>query len=39
MALEDDIDLPVDAWEGTATTPTLLLWLFLFGGFFSLWGK
>jgi hypothetical protein len=33
MAPKDDIGLPVNVQEGTTTTPTLLMWLFLFGKF------
>jgi hypothetical protein len=38
MAPEDDINLPINAQEGS-TTPTLLLWLILLDRFSLWWGR
>jgi hypothetical protein len=38
VALEDDVDLPVNAQEGSATAPALLLRLALLGRISSRWG-
>jgi hypothetical protein len=39
MSAEDDVDFSVDAWEGSASSPFLLLRLSRFSESSSRWGR
>jgi hypothetical protein len=39
MSAEDDVDFSVDAWECSASSPSLLLRLSRFSGSSSWWGR